>query len=191
MFFYHVVSDVPKQVGQRFVLDEKHPNGVYERVHAQMDIVEDIYNNPENYKGTQLSHDVSVALRELALEKVRKEKYPRYPSRMAALYVSKTYEEAERWGEYFARLGRPTYCVAKIKVNGNCYYGDAYKCFDGAISEEENLRMAEIYWLNDPNEDGHEPIIEVLVDGEIEVVEILKEINANIKKESFISAGTP
>ena len=39
MFFYHVVSDVPKQVGQRFVLDENHPNGVYERVYAQMSTV--------------------------------------------------------------------------------------------------------------------------------------------------------
>ena len=112
MIFYHVVSDEPKQVGQHFVLDDKHPNGVYKRV--------------------------------------------------------------------FSRLGRPTYCVAKIEVNGNCYYGDAYKCFDGTISEEENLRLAEIYWLNGPNKDGHAPIIEVLVDGDIEVVEILKDINANI-----------
>ena len=70
MFFYHVVSDVPKRVGQQFVLDEKHPNGVYERVHAQMNIVEDIYNNPEKYEGTQLSHDVDVALREMALSDV-------------------------------------------------------------------------------------------------------------------------
>lgn len=30
MIFYHVISDVPKQVGQHFVLDEKHPNGVYD-----------------------------------------------------------------------------------------------------------------------------------------------------------------
>ncbi len=183
MFFYHVVSDKPKQVGQRFVLDEEHPNGVYARVYAQMSIVEDIYKNPKKYEGAELSHEVDVALRELALEKVRKEKYPQYPSRMAALYVSKTYDEAVRWAEYFARLGRPTYCVAKIKVDGNCYYGDAYKCFDGTISEEENLRSAEIYWSNGPNEDSHEPIIEVLVDGDIEVVEILKEINANIKGE--------
>ena len=43
-----------------------------------------------------------------------------------------------------------------------------------------NLRLAEIYWLNGPNEDGHEPITEVLVDGDIEVVEILNEINANV-----------
>ena len=43
--------------------------------------------------------------------------------------------------------------------------------------------MAEIYWQNGPNEDGHEPITEVLVDGDIEVVEIMKVINANIKEE--------
>ena len=74
MIFYHVVSDKPKKAGQRFVLDEKHPNGVYDRVYAQMSTVEDIYKNPEKYEGIALSHDVDVALRELALEKVRKEK---------------------------------------------------------------------------------------------------------------------
>ena len=180
MIFYHVVSDRPKYAGQRFMVDEEHPNGVYDRVQEQMSIVKDIYANPEKYEGTELSHSVDVALRELALEKVRKEKYSRYPSRMAALYVSKTYEEAERWADYFARLGRPTYAVAKIEVTGRFYEGDAYKCFDGTISEEENLRLAEIYWLNGPNEDGHDAIVEVLVDGEIEVVEIMKEINANV-----------
>ena len=185
MVFYHVVSDVPKQARQHFVLDEKHPNGVYDRVYAQMGVVEDIYKNPEKYEGTELSHEVSVALRELALEKVRKEKYPQYPSRMAALYVSRTCEEAERWGEYFARIGRPTYGVARIEVSGNCYYGDASKCFDGTVSEEENLRLAEIYWLNGPNEDGHEPIIEVLADGDVEIVEIVKEINANIEQDGL------
>jgi hypothetical protein len=40
--------------------------------------------------------------------------------------------------------------------------------------------MAEIYWLNGPNEDGREPIVEILADGDIEVIEIVKEINANI-----------
>ncbi len=180
MIFFHVISDVPKYVGQHIILDDEHPNGVHKRVHEHMSVVEDIYANPEKYEGKELSHDVDVALRELALEKVRKEKFPNYPSRMASLYVSKTYEEAERWGDFFARIGRPTYGIAKIEADGNCYVGDAYKCFDGTISEEENLRLAEIYWLNGSNEDGHEPIIEILVDGDIEVIEIVKEINANI-----------
>ena len=186
MFFYHVISDRPKKEGEHILLDETHPNGVHERVYAQMDMVEDIYRHPEKYEGKELTHVVDVALRELALEKVRKEKYPQYPSRMASLYVSKTFKEAEQWADYFAGLGRPTYGIAKIKVNGNCYYGDAYKCFDGTISEEENLRLAEIYWENGLNEDGKDRIVEILVDGDIEFVEIVKIMNANVPEEDRI-----
>ena len=62
-----------------------------------------------------MSHEIDVALRELALEEVRREKYSQYPSRMASLHVSRTYDEAERWGQYFARLGRLTYGIAKIR----------------------------------------------------------------------------
>ena len=180
MYYYHVISDIPKHKGEHILLDENHPNGVHQRVYAQMETVKDIRNNPEAYRGKELTHVVDVALRELALEKVRKEKYPHYPSRMASLYVSRTYEEAEQWGDFFAKIGRPTYGIAKIKVNGNTFTGDAYKCFDGSIDEEENIRQAEIYWQNGPNEDGSQPIVEILADGDIEVVEILKEINANI-----------
>ena len=180
MYYYHVISDTPKRKGEHIILDSEHPNGVYQRVYAQLYVVQDIYLNPEKYAGADLSHEVHVALRELALEKIRKEKYPQYPSRLASLYVSRTYEEAERWGEYFVRLGRPTYAIAKIKTSGNCFIGDASKCFDGTIWEEEDLRMAEIYWANSANEGGYAPIVEILVDGDIEIAEIVKVINANI-----------
>jgi hypothetical protein len=179
-YFYHVISDVPKCVGEHLILDEDHPNGVFKRIQEQKEMIEDIARNPEKYKDEELSYPVQVAIRELALEKVRKEKYPQYPSRMASLYVSKSFKEAEQWGDYFAKLGRPTYGIARIWVNGNVYEGDAYKCFDGVIDEEENRRMAEIYWQNGENEDGRERIVEILADGDIEFVEIVKEINANI-----------
>lgn len=171
MFFYHVVSDTPKTLHQHFIVDEAHPNGVWNRVQQQLSKVEDVLKNPEKYDGVEFDHSLDVALRELALEKVRKEKYPDYPSRMASLYVSK----AVLWADYFVKLGRPTYCVAKIQTNGRVFYGDAYKCFDGTNCEEENIRRAEIYWKNEPNEDGSAPIVEVLVDGDIEIVEIIKE----------------
>ena len=48
------------------------------------------------------------------------------------------------------------------------------------VDEDHPNGVAEIYWRNGPNEDGRDPIVEVLVDGEIEVVEIMKEINANV-----------
>ena len=67
-----------------------------------MQTVEELLRDPGAHAGDELSHAVDVALRELAMEKVRREKYPQYPSRMAALYVSRTYREAEQWGDYFA-----------------------------------------------------------------------------------------
>lgn len=43
--------------------------------------------------------------------------------------------------------------------------------------------MAALYVLKTYNAAGHEPIIEVLIDGDIEVAEILKKINENIKQD--------
>ena len=92
MYYYHVISDTPKRNGEHIILDSEHPNGAYQRVYAQLDVVQDIYLDPEKYAGADLGHEIHVALRELVLEKIRKEKYPQYPSRMASLYVSRTYE---------------------------------------------------------------------------------------------------
>ncbi|MBR5419656.1 MAG: GNAT family N-acetyltransferase [Lachnospiraceae bacterium] len=180
--FYHVISDRPKTAGEHFCVDEAHPNGVWDRVQAEADTVKDIREHPEKYEGHGLEHHTDVALRELALEKVRKEKFPQYPSRMASLYVSRDYKEAEQWADYFVKLGRPVYGIAKIKVKGKVFYGDACKCFDGSVNEEENLHRAEIYWQNWGKDDGQDPIVEVLADGEIEVLEIMKEINAKLKE---------
>ena len=140
----------------------------------------DIYAHPDKYDAEKLEHHTSVALRELALEEVRREKYPQYPSRMSCLHVSKTFDEANNWGKYFAKLGRPTYSIVKLKIDGNCFIGDATKCFDGRIDKKENLRLADLYWENEANNADQPPITEMLVDGNITVVEIVKEINANI-----------
>lgn len=93
---------------------------------------------------------------------------------MACLYVSKTLEEAEKWFDYFISLGRPTFQIVKLKVNCNVFYGDAGKCFDSKLTEKENLILAEKYWDNKDFDESS--IIEMLVDGDIEVVEIVKEI---------------
>lgn len=171
---YHVVTEKPMHIGQHIVFDENHHNGVWKRVNEKFDIVNDIYNNPEKYKDAELEHHTSVALRELALEKVRVNKYPNYPSRMACLYVSKTLKEAETWFEYFVDLGRPTFQIVKLKIKGNVFYGDAEKCFDGRLTEKENLALAEKYWGNQSFNDSS--ILEMLVDGDIELVEIVKEL---------------
>lgn len=81
-YAYHVVTEKPMHLGQHILFDETHHSGVYQRVMAQLDRVRDIYKNPQRYKNAELEYPVIVALRELALEEVRREKYSHYPSRM-------------------------------------------------------------------------------------------------------------
>ena len=109
------------------------------------------------------------------MEELRKEKYPNYPSRLASLYVSNTLDEAEKWYNLFIELGRPTYSIVKVEVNGNIYVGDANNCFDGTIDKNKNLELAEIYQKHKENLEGKEPIVEILASGKIKVIEIVKE----------------
>ena len=180
MYAYHVVTDRPMYVGQRILFDNEHHSGVYQRVYDKLDAVNDIYANPSKYHADTLEHHTSVALRELAMEEVRQQKYPQYPSRMGCLYVSRTLEEAENWGKFFAEIGRPTYHIVKLEIQGNCFLGDATKCFRGRLSKEENRKLAEIYWESSVDTSDPQSVCEMLVDGQITVMEITKEINANI-----------
>ena len=169
--------------GQQLIFDNEHHNGVYQRVMDKLEIVQDIYSDPSKYDADTLEHHTSVALRELALEEVRQAKYPQYPSRMGCLYVSRSFGEAMRWGDYFAKIGRPTYHIVKLDIKGNCFVGDAAKCFRGQLTREENLKLAENYWCIHIEPDDPHTICEMLVDGQITVVEIVKEIHANIGSE--------
>ena len=45
----------------------------------------------------------------------------------------------------------------------------------------ENLRLAEVYWEANGDSENQQAICEMLVNGQITVVEIVKEINANIQ----------
>ncbi len=171
---YHVVTNCPMKPGQHIIFNETHHNGVWERVNDKLDIVEEIYKNPDQYDAGRLEHHTSVALRELALEEVRQQKYGEYPSRMGCLYVSGTLKEAQKWAKLFAEWGRTVYQIVRLKVNGNCFYGDARNCFEACLDREENLLLAEHYWENRPNKENEPPIVEILADGDIEVVEIVE-----------------
>lgn len=177
MLVYHVVTDRPMALGQRLRFDEGHCSGVCRRVQEKEAAVAAVYTSPEQYRGAALEHHLAVALRELAMEEVRQEEYPDYPSRLRCLYASGTLAEAERWAAFFAELGRPTYAIVKIKVDGSSFCADAERCFDGSANHGLNRRLAREYWDNPYDGSG---VCEMLVDGQIDVVEIVKEINANV-----------
>ena len=177
IFAYHVVTDRPMHVGQYIVFDGARHNGVYDRVMEKLPLVEDIYQRPDEYNAEELEHHTRVALRELALEKVRKESFSGFPSRMSCLYVSESLEEAEMWAGLFVEWKRPVYAIVRLKIAGRVFTGDANNCFDATVNEAENLLLAERYWKNEPNLTGEPVIREMLVDGDIEVAEIVREIS--------------
>ena len=177
---YHVVTERPMKKGQHILFGGEHHNGVYARVMDKLAQVEEIYAHPADFEGQELEHHTAVALRELAMEQVREENFPQYPSRMACLFVSETLAEAEDWAAFFANdCHRPTYHIVKLIVHGRIFAGDACNCFDGTPDRARNLALAENYWRNGPNDEGR-PVKELLVDGDIEVAEIVREINQNI-----------
>ena len=96
---------------------------------------------------------------------------------MACLYASATLEEAERWADFFAKIGRPTYSIVRLDCRGPFFPGDATKCFEGLVDHRENLRLAELYWENPATTAS---VRELLLAGPIRVLEIVREINRNL-----------
>lgn len=179
MIVYHVVTDRPMEKGQVILFDSEHHSGVYRRVMEKKPLADEILAHPERFDG-ELEHHTAVALRELAMEEVRQNEFPQYPSRMACLYVSRTLEEARRWAEFFVSLGRPVYSIVKFRVDGSFFEGDACLCFDGTADQAQNLALARRYWNRKVN--GEPPVTELLVGGRLEVLEIVEEICGNIPK---------
>lgn len=178
-YAYHVVTERPMAVGQVICFDETHHSGVWQRVMEKAALVQDIYAHPQQYDGNRLEHHTAVALRELALEEVRKTDYPQFPSRLACLYVSDTPEEARQWENYFIHLRRPVFGIVKLKITGHRFAADANNCFTPSLYREENLRLAHRYWLNLPNLQQEPPIREILADGVITVIGKLADFTDN------------
>lgn len=173
---YHVVTGQRMELGQVIHMDEDYPTGVYERVMAKLPLVEDMLAHPEAYAGQEIEHHTDVAIRELAMEAVRRERFPQYPSRMHSLYASSSLENARCWFQWFTDWGRPTLQIVKLRVDGRVFTGNANLCFDGTLDEAENRQKAMRYWQVGEDPDGERPIWETIADGRIEVVEIIHEV---------------
>ena len=176
---YHVVTGQRMELGQVIHMDEDYPTGVYERVMAKLPLVEDMLAHPEAYAGQEIEHHTDVAIRELAMEAVRRERFPQYPSRMHSLYTSRTLEDAKCWFQWFTDWGRPTLQIVRLEAEGRVFTGNANLCFDGTLDAAENRCKAIRYWQVGEDPDGERPIWETIGDGRIRVAEILHEPGRN------------
>lgn len=180
--FYHAVTERPMELGQTIIFSNEKKNGVAERVDRVQKIIKendeidlDKLDDLDKVILSDKERWTNIAERELALEKVRIEKYPNYPSRMASLYVSRDLEDAKRWARFFIDVGRKTFQVVKLECRGNSFTGDAHNCWYECPSEEEAEGRADHYWNNRTNSKGETPILETIIDGEIRVVEIIED----------------
>lgn len=173
-YVYHVVTEKPMSLGKKILFDENNHNGVYNRVMTFKRIIdgEAVSGAISDFIKSNLDKWGKVAYRELALERVRREEYNNYPSRLACLYTSRALEEAKKWAQFFKDVGRNVYSIVRLKVQGNVFDGDACNCFDGTKNQEDNIEKARHYWKIDIKNEN--PVIETLVDGEITVVEIVE-----------------
>ena len=120
-----------------------------------------------NYAGLTIR-----AIREVIVEMVRLQEYPHYPSRLSCLYVTKSYEDVLKWKAVFESYNRQILQIVKLRVNGNCFEGDGELLpKDDGISFARKIEQARAYWQGNENNE----LSEILIDGIIEVVEIIED----------------
>lgn len=107
---------------------------------------------------------------------IRLEAFPNYPSRLSCLFAAKNEEDAWKWKELFDSFNRGVLQIVKLKVNGSYFEGDGSLLpkEDGA-SFAKKIEQAKKYWQGNLQNE----LPELLINGEIEVVEIIHDFSEN------------
>jgi hypothetical protein len=115
------------------------------------------------------------AIREVIVEMVRLQEHPEYPSRLSCLYAAKSYEDALRWKELFDSYNRKVLQIAKLRVIGNIFEGDGSLLpKEDGVPFSQKIEQAREYW----NGNVKNELPELLINGKIEVVEIIDEFSS-------------
>ncbi len=190
-YFYHVVTEKPMKLGQVIIFDKDNHNGVYERSlnfdfrnskgKTALEIVRENIKDGKlnlNKEDTEILSNYlewsTKGYRELILEIERRKENIDAPSRMACLYVSRNLKDAKKWAKSFIYFGRPTFQIVKLKAIGNSFDGNSYNIKTETVSIKKQFEFAKNYWNNEFCENE---LIETIIDGRIEVVEIVEEFN--------------
>lgn len=113
-------------------------------------------------------------LRELAVEEVRKAKYPNLPSRLRCMFLSDTKQVVlDNLKTFHLKgVGKHFQAVA-VKLTGELFYAKSVSLPRNGLSYGEYMEIADKYWSQD--QDSSESVKEILFEGKAEIVEIIKE----------------
>jgi hypothetical protein len=191
-FVYHIVTRNKMKLGQIINFDENQYNTLYrfffenEQVNSKgedcIQILQSHYTN-EGLTLDKDNADVAIkylgqttrAIREVIVEMVRLKEYPQYPSRLSCLYAAKTYEDVLKWKQIFDSFKRKVLQIVKLKVVGNYFEGDGDLLpKEDGISFSKKIGQAREYW----NGNISNQLPELLINGKIEVAEIIDDFSA-------------
>lgn len=192
-YLYHLVTRNKMNPGQILQLGKDSNNTLY-RFFFEKEILnssgEDFYqileNNFEN-NGIILDAENSEvalkysgltvrAIRETILEMIRLQDFPEHPSRLSCLYAARSFEEAMKWKQIFDSFNRKVLQIVNIKYDGKYFEGDGEQ-LPKANGESfcTKIQQARVYWQGNTSN----ALPEILIDGKIEVGEIVEEFEFN------------
>ncbi|WP_242302008.1 DUF2441 domain-containing protein [Bacillus cereus group sp. BfR-BA-01361] len=191
-FVYHIVTRKKMKIGQSIQFNKNQTNTLFhfffERKHLNssgedsIQILKEHYTNEElhikNENATFVMNymDQTIrAIRETIVEMVRLQEYPDYPSRLSCLYAAKSYEDALKWKALFDSYNREVLQIVKLRVIGSSFEGDGNLLpKEDAIPFSQKMEQAREYWKGNVNNE----LPELLINGEIEVVEIIDDFSS-------------
>lgn len=160
--FYHANSGNKLFIGDSLIFDSNTHNKMYEEVYNTEYIMDnldanELINIKKKNKDFNMSFEElnlflntisndAFVMRELALEEIRKTKYPEYPSRLNCLYVTKKKEEALQWSNILKRNKKQCTQILTLELTGEVFVGDGNLMKRQNISYQKHLENAEKYW---------------------------------------------
>ncbi|MEH7459784.1 DUF2441 domain-containing protein [Bacillus sp. JJ1127] len=192
LYVYHIVTRKKMRLGQIINFDKNQNNTLYhffferEQLNSKgedfIQILQSHYTNEglnlnkENTEVVIKYVDQTIrAVREVIVEMVRLQEYPEYPSRLSCLYAVKSYEDALKWKELFDSYNRKVLQIVKLRVIGNSFEGDGTLLpKEDGVPFSQKIEQAREYWKGNVKNE----LPELLINGKIEVVEIIDDFSA-------------
>lgn len=142
------------------------------------------------FKDKKLTFELAKALsnydlfmREIALENVRKEKFPNLPSRFFCMYLSEHKEEMMETFNKYRNINPKSFAVRNpgdfyqaiaVKVTGEVFFAKEVGIGREGISFNDYKKRAVEYWSQ--SQTSNEKTKEILFVGDAEVIEIIDEL---------------
>ena len=191
IFVYHIVTRKKMSLGQIIHFDKNQKNTLYsffferEQLNSKGEDFVQILQNHYTNEGMNLNKenaDVAIkyseqtirAIREVIVEMVRLQEFPEYPSRISCLYATKNYEDVLKWKELFDSYNRKVLQIVKLRVIGNSFEGDGNLLpKEDGLPFSKKIEQAREYWQGN----AKNVLPELLIDGKIEVVEVISDFS--------------